>query len=86
MLSTWARARSRRARKGNDELWLEDGTPEDLIRGGPGNDTIYYGNSTTGGTTIRCGAGYDTVTIVYDDPEPTVDRPILTDCERVRIR
>lgn len=70
----------------NDELSLEYGTPQDFISGGPGNDTIYYGYPATGGTTIRCGAGYDTVTIVYDDPEPTVDPPILSHCERVRIR
>lgn len=70
----------------DDELWLEYGTPEDFISGGPGNDEIYYGYTATGGTTIRCGAGYDTVTIVYDDPQPTVEPPILTNCERVRVR
>lgn len=67
----------------DDELWLEDGTPEDVISGGPGNDTIYYGYPATGGTTIRCGAGYDTVTIVYDGSE--AEPPILTNCESVRV-
>ncbi len=70
----------------HDELWLEYGTPEDFISGGPGNDRIYYGYPTTGGTTIRCGAGHETVSVTYDDPEPIVDPPILTGCERVRVR
>lgn len=70
--------------RGADELWLEYGTPEDVINGGPGNDEIYYGNPLTGGTTIRCGAGYDTITIVYDGAD--AELPILTGCERVRIR
>jgi Ca2+-binding RTX toxin-like protein len=69
----------------HDELWLERGTPQDFLSGGPGNDEIYYGYPATGGTTIRCGAGYDTVTILYD-AEPYGEPPILTNCERVRIR
>lgn len=71
--------------RGDDELWLEFGTPEDFISGGPGNDTIYYGYPDTGGATIRCGAGYDTVTILYDAEEPYGEPPILTNCEQVRI-
>lgn len=68
--------------RGDDELWLEFGTSEDFISGGRGNDVIYYGYPATGGTTIRCGAGYDTVTIVYDT-EPYGEPPVLTNCERV---